>query len=65
MQVHPFEALKNYRSKMGVPDAKLVVMGMTSTDFTIAEPTDPGMLDVCGFDSAIPEIVRSFALGQL
>ncbi|KAH7709094.1 CBN-ROP-1 protein [Aphelenchoides avenae] len=49
----------------GIPDAKLVVMGMTSTNFTIADPSDPGMLDVCGFDSAIPELVRSFVLGQL
>ncbi|KAH7680234.1 CBN-ROP-1 protein, partial [Aphelenchoides avenae] len=64
-QVHPFKALQDYRREMDVPDAKLVVMGMTATDFTLADPTDPGMLDVCGFDAAIPELVRSFVLGQL
>ncbi|KAH7719605.1 CRE-ROP-1 protein [Aphelenchoides avenae] len=64
-EVHPFKALQDYRREMDVPDAKLVMMGMTSTDFAIADPTDPGMLDVCGFDAAIPELVRSFVLGRL
>lgn len=50
---------------MNIPEAKLIVCGMTSTNFTIADPTDPGMLDVVGFDSAVPELVRSFVLGQI
>jgi 60 kDa SS-A/Ro ribonucleoprotein len=49
---------------MGI-DAKLVVMGMTATDFSIADPTDRGMLDVVGMDSAAPNIVREFALGNV
>uniref|UniRef100_A0A915DUM4 RNA-binding protein RO60 vWA domain-containing protein n=1 Tax=Ditylenchus dipsaci TaxID=166011 RepID=A0A915DUM4_9BILA len=47
---HPFEALKEYRQQMNLPETKLVVMAMTSTEFTIADPSDLGMLDVCGLD---------------
>uniref|UniRef100_A0A915B918 TROVE domain-containing protein n=3 Tax=Parascaris univalens TaxID=6257 RepID=A0A915B918_PARUN len=63
--VHPFKALQQYREQMNIRDAKLVVMGMTSTGFTIADPTDPGMLDICGFDSAVPELLKEFVLGNI
>jgi hypothetical protein len=33
------------------------------THFTIADPEDPGMLDIVGFDTATPEVVSGFALG--
>lgn len=59
---HPFQALKSYRDKMGRP-AKLIVVGMTSTGFSIANPTDAGMLDVVGFDSAAPQVMAQFARG--
>ncbi|NUQ72196.1 MAG: TROVE domain-containing protein [Polyangiaceae bacterium] len=58
--VHPFQALRDYRQKMGRP-AKLIVVGMTATDFTIADPTDAGMMDVVGFDTAAPQIMADFA----
>jgi 60 kDa SS-A/Ro ribonucleoprotein len=58
--VHPVRALKDYRQKMGIP-AKLVVVGMLANDFTIADPSDAGMLDVCGFDTATPAIISGFA----
>lgn len=60
--VHPFEALRTYRQKTGIP-AKLVVLGVTSTGFTIADPSDAGMLDVVGFDAAVPRIVSDFVRG--
>lgn len=60
---HPFEALREYRQRMG-RDAKLVVIGMTATQFTIADPKDPGMLDVVGFDSSAPRIISAFAGGE-
>ena len=41
-------------------DAKLVVVGMASNDFTIADPNDKGMLDVVGFDAATPQIISDF-----
>lgn len=58
--IHPFQALRNYREKMGRP-SKLVVVGMTSTEFTIADPSDGGMLDVVGFDTAAPAVISDFA----
>lgn len=58
--VHPVRALKDYRQKMGIP-AKLVVVGMLANEFTIADPADAGMLDVCGFDTATPAILSDFA----
>lgn len=58
-RVHPFQALKSYRAASG-RNAKEIVIGMTSTEFTIADPSDPGMLDVVGFDTAAPAIMADF-----
>ena len=58
--VHPVEALRAYRARTGIP-AKLVVVGMTSNGFTIAQPDDGGMLDVVGFDAAAPALIADFA----
>ena len=60
--VHPSRALAQYRQRMGI-DARLVVVGMVSNRFSIADPQDPGMLDVVGFDTAAPRLMRDFALG--
>jgi 60 kDa SS-A/Ro ribonucleoprotein len=62
--VHPHEALARYRAETGIP-ARLVVVGMTATHVTIADPTDPGMLDVAGFDAAVPSLVSDFSAGRL
>lgn len=59
-RIHPFQALDVYRQKTGIP-AKLVVVGMTSNGFTIADPDDAGMMDVVGFDTAAPNIIADFA----
>ena len=64
-RVHPAEALRQYRRHSGIWNAKLIVMGMTATEFTIADPNDPGMLDMAGFDSNGPEVMRNFILGNL
>jgi 60 kDa SS-A/Ro ribonucleoprotein len=58
--IHPSQALRAYRQKMGIA-AKLVVIGMTSNGFSIADPDDAGMLDVVGFDTATPSIIADFA----
>ena len=63
-RVHPSQALKNYRQSSGI-DAKLIVCGMCATSFTIADPNDAGMLDMAGFDSAAPEVIRNFVLGEI
>lgn len=58
----PAEALRQYRKKTGIP-AKLVVVGMTSTGFSIADPSDAGMMDVVGFDAAAPAVISDFIGG--
>jgi 60 kDa SS-A/Ro ribonucleoprotein len=60
---HPAKMLRQYREQMGI-DARLVVIAMTSGGFTIADPSDRGMLDMCGFDSSGPRIVRDFSVGS-
>jgi len=56
---HPFQALQKYRKVVGHKVAQIVV-GLTATDFTIADPTDPHSVDVAGFDSALPSLVAEF-----
>ncbi|HEV3051923.1 MAG TPA: hypothetical protein VGX50_16565, partial [Longimicrobium sp.] len=58
--IHPAQALRKYRERTGIP-AKLVVVGMASNGFTIADPNDAGMLDVVGFDAAAPQLIADFA----
>jgi 60 kDa SS-A/Ro ribonucleoprotein len=58
--VHPVQALRQYREATGIA-AKLVVVAMASNGFTIADPGDPGMLDVVGFDAATPALIGDFA----
>lgn len=60
--VHPHQALRQYRQQSGI-DAKLVVLAVTPTRFTIADPTDAGMLDVVGFGTDVPQLVTEFSRG--
>lgn len=62
-KVHPVEALRRYREKTGIP-AKLIVVGMTSNGFSIADPNDAGMMDLVGFDSAAPGVIADFIRGS-
>jgi 60 kDa SS-A/Ro ribonucleoprotein len=58
--IHPAQALREYRQRTGI-SAKLVVVGMVSNGFSIADPDDAGMLDVVGFDTATPTVIGDFA----
>jgi 60 kDa SS-A/Ro ribonucleoprotein len=62
--IHPADALRDYRRASGI-DARLVVVGMVSNGFSIADPADAGMLDVVGFDTATPQLISDFARGAL
>lgn len=64
-EIDPHVALKKYREQMGIPEAQLVVMAVSTTKFTIADPSDPGMLDIVGFDSSCFEILQQFMLGTI
>jgi 60 kDa SS-A/Ro ribonucleoprotein len=61
---HPVQALREYRQKTGIP-ARLVVVGMTSNGFTIADPEDAGMLDVVGFSTNTPTAIADFVANRL
>jgi 60 kDa SS-A/Ro ribonucleoprotein len=62
--LHPHQALREYRERLGIP-TRLVVVGMTATDISIADPADPGSLDVAGFDSAVPNLIADFSRGSI
>lgn len=63
--IHPSQALVNYRSMSGIPHARLIVCGMASNSFTIADPNDPMMMDVVGFDTNAPQAIQEFVLGHI
>ena len=63
-KIQPVQALEKYRQATGI-GAKLIVVGMTSSGFTIADPNDAGMLDVVGFDGATPALMAKFAKGEI
>jgi 60 kDa SS-A/Ro ribonucleoprotein len=58
----PSEALKAYRKSTGIP-AKLAVVATAANNFSIADPTDAGMMDVCGFDGSVPAVLADFFRG--
>ncbi len=62
-KVQPHAALQAYRDRTGIP-ARLMVVGLTATNFTIADPNDAGMLDLVGFDSSTPNVMSTFARGE-
>lgn len=61
---HPAQALVQYRNKMNKPQAKLISCGLQVSDVSIADPQDPGMLDVVGFDAAAPRFISEFIDGK-
>jgi 60 kDa SS-A/Ro ribonucleoprotein len=63
-EIHPAQALAEYRRASDI-DARLVTVGMVSNAFSVADPNDPGQLDVVGFDTATPQLIADFARGAL
>lgn len=62
--IHPFQALKQYRKATGI-DARMAVLGVQGEEFTIADPSDRGMMDFVGFDSSAPKVLADFSAGRL
>ena len=60
--VHASKALQMYRKTMGI-NAKMIVLATAATKYTIADPKDPGMLDIAGFDSSVTQVVSEFIKG--
>jgi 60 kDa SS-A/Ro ribonucleoprotein len=61
--VHPVQAMHQYRGKTGIP-ARLAVLGMTSAGFALSDPEDSSMLDIAGFDLSVPAALRAFVADQ-
>lgn len=62
--IHPHQALEQYRQKTGIP-ARLAVVACTPTEMSIADPSDPGSIDVSGMDSAVPNLLTDFSRGDI
>ena len=62
--IHPHQALEQYRQHAGI-GARLAVAAMTPTEFTIADPDDPGSMDVSGMDSSVPTLLADFSRGDV
>lgn len=61
-EIHPSKALATYRQQVQRP-VRSIVLAMTATDFTIADPDDRYSLDIAGFDAAVPTLIHDF-VGQ-
>jgi 60 kDa SS-A/Ro ribonucleoprotein len=57
--IQPAQALRDLRKQINKP-TKLVVVGMTSTGFSIADPEDSHSLDVVGFNTRTPKLISDF-----
>jgi len=61
--VKPTAALNEFRQKTG-RNAKLIVLATSVNPYTVADPTDPGQMDIVGFDTNVPNIIRSFVMDE-
>jgi 60 kDa SS-A/Ro ribonucleoprotein len=61
---HVFEALNRYRKSFN-KNAKMAVLAFTATECSVADPSDPGMMDFVGLDSNVPRMLAEFATGKL
>ena len=59
---HAVQALEAYRRSVN-PAARVVVVAMTATGQTIADPSDEGVLGVAGLDGALPKLITGFIRG--
>jgi 60 kDa SS-A/Ro ribonucleoprotein len=58
------EALRDYRQQSGTQTRNAVV-AFSTNDISVADPADPGQLDVAGFDTATPQLISDFVAGTL
>jgi 60 kDa SS-A/Ro ribonucleoprotein len=59
---HPVQALEAYRRSFN-PAARVIVVGMTATGYSIGDPGDAGVLNVAGLDGALPKLIAGFLRG--
>lgn len=56
----PVVALRDYRQRTGI-NAKMVVVGMVSNNFSVADPNDAQMLDIVGWSIICPQVITEFS----
>lgn len=61
--IHPVQALDQYRKPENRRKARLAVLSMTPTHFSIARQNDPSMLDLVGFDTSTSQALSEFIRG--
>lgn len=54
--------LERYRDAVGV-NAALIIAATTAARYSVADPNDPRSLNIAGFDTHAPLIIRDFAAG--
>ena len=59
--VHACQELVAYRREMNIP-AKLIMVAFTATKNSVADPSDPGSLNVVGLDASLPSLIQEFVI---
>jgi len=62
--IKPSQALVQYRQSSG-REARLAVVALAGTEYTVADPQDRGMMDFSGFDAAAPRVLADFSAGRI
>jgi len=62
--IHPKQALDQYRQSRN-NGSRVAVVAMEASRNTIADPKDPGMIDIVGCDTSVPTLLNEFINGNL
>lgn len=62
-RIHPFQALEQYRKKVGHP-VRVVYCTLQTNKAVLTAPEDKDALDICGAHSDIPRMIQEFAQGK-
>ena len=57
------DLLRNYRQRVG-HEVRFITAAMVANRYSVADPKDPHMLDIVGFDAALPRLVSQFSKGD-
>jgi len=61
---HPVQTFQEYAQRFN-PNARMITVGMTATESTIADPNDPRMLDIVGMSTSTPNVINQFIKGEI
>nr|CAD7413306.1 unnamed protein product [Timema cristinae] len=62
-KVKPAVAIQQYRSALHLPNTKFVTCALSCSQIVVANPNDPLMLDIAGYDGHVPRIIEAFSRG--